>query len=415
MIPLLYNSDDTSEKPRYLDEASRIMVIGDPKVGKTSMIIKWLTDTYENIAEGSYSDDIYRKRIQYYSANDLRESGFTSEQDVVEFNMDKSHRFQYTKKDHINVEILDANINYISEYYSDELRTLQVKQSDAVVICFDGKWHVSFDNLREYYTLIKDSLEGQENIPIVFCNTKIDYFMEDKVEFNEISTFLTELGLDYDKDYFETSSKHNINVKEFIFSLLYRIEKNKERIRKKYSKEQIDETAEYSNDSKLELASNVTKIDETEESYHSEDNKSKTCFATLSNENLSPVKASNGEDYLGLDDLKIPSKFIADEKPQVTELPEKNTLPSETSSVCSEIKEENIRPSIGKRKSSSNVRFKTFSKLITTGSPKPIGPQKNQKVDTSIQRAYAKQKKKKNKKADKKLSPPFDSSSCIIS
>ncbi|KAL3231193.1 hypothetical protein RNJ44_00832 [Nakaseomyces bracarensis] len=412
MIPLLFNSDDSDKKPRCLDDSSRIMVIGDPKVGKTSMIIKWLTDSYENIDEDSYSDDIYRKRIQYYSAKDLSDNGVINERDVVDFNMDKAHRFQYTKKDHINVEILDANINDISEHYSDELRTLQVRQSDAVVICFDGKWHVSFDNLREYYTLIKDSLQGEENIPIVFCNTKIDYYMEDKVEFSEISNFLTELGLNYEQDYFETSSKHNINVKELIFSLLYRIEKNKERIRRKYESEINSKLVDKHLSGKhFDTVSNDTKIDELAESEFSEDNKSKTRFPTSLNENISPMKASNGEDYLDLDDLNIPSKFI-DKTKQSTNIPEKGRHTSETSSIATPSE---IQDGASVDKSSSfNPRFKTFSKLISSGPPKPIIQQKNQKIDPSALKANIKQKKQKSKK-DKKLTPPFDSSNCIIS
>lgn len=408
MIPLLYEAD-WSNSPRHHDSNFRIMVLGDPKVGKTSMIMQWLTDNYRSGDEATYSDDIYRKKIPYYSFRLLNDKGLIAEKDVIDFNLDNSHRFQYTNKDLIKLEILDANIHDISEYYSNELRSLQVKQSDAIVICFDGKSQTTFEHVREYYNTIKDAL-GEEQIPVVICNTKIDYLMEDKVEFNELINFLAELDLDYENDYFETSSKHNINVKELLFSLLYRIETNKEM--KKKEEALKSETLEISpTPSYYEPNSPFSSRSNKSDSNSLKSLDENRIGITDSRGNFYP-KCDNKDEYLKMDDLIIPSEFITKTRTMKLQGGDETKKELQHGIISADHSETNDTTQ-DERNTKISPIFKTFPKFKSSTPPKPISSRES--VNNNLEKVLKRKEKQKKDKKDTKMTPPFKSTSCIIS
>ncbi|EGA78511.1 YHR022C-like protein [Saccharomyces cerevisiae Vin13] len=73
----------------------------------------------------------------------------------------------------IDVQVFDTNRMEVS--YLSELTTLQIKQSDAIILCFDSTNDSSFASLESYICIIHHvRLECELVIPIIIACTKCD-------------------------------------------------------------------------------------------------------------------------------------------------------------------------------------------------------------------------------------------------
>lgn len=254
---LLYGADSPPILRCFDLKTSKITVMGDDDSGKTSLVRNWLNSTFQNSDPNHYRvSDIYHKTVQFNYFKEFYHTFVTAKAqlsndvyhavenpntvgsyaDILEKYMidanicnNKSVVGRRTK---INVQISDTNQMDISCY--SDLTTVQIKQSDAIILCFDSTNESSFASL-EYYicTIHQVSLESKLNIPIIIACTKCDLVSERTIYYDRILAFLQDLNFSPDSlDYFETSSKLDINVEELFFAALLKIEKSKNDCRK---------------------------------------------------------------------------------------------------------------------------------------------------------------------------------------
>lgn len=200
--------------PRCLDlNTSRIMVMGDTDCGKTSFILRCLNNAYSPLEKGAYEEDIYHKSVK--SQNVMK---------AVEESTDYI-RPHVKRTSTIDVQFLDSAPFEIADF--SDVKNEQILQSDAFIICFDSTNRESFINVRTYQRRIERIRGIDDKVPILIVGTKVDQLSERRVQIDEIMDVLNRFELHYDNDYFEISSKHNINVKELFTETLIKIEKYK--------------------------------------------------------------------------------------------------------------------------------------------------------------------------------------------
>lgn len=220
-----YHGKDDSTLPRYLDERhARITVMGDALSGKTSFILRCISDTFTNIESGTYMEDIYHTKINLSNlAQDIN----------MEYGNPKSVVHS------IEVQMLDTAEFEIGDF--SDIRNEQILQSDAFILCFDLTNIESFLNLRRYQRRIEKVRGIDDNVPVLIAGTKLDLMIERCVDIKDIMQTLQRFEIDYKKDYFEISSKLNINVKDLLYRALIEVEQYKAAKRKEHSQRNEEE------------------------------------------------------------------------------------------------------------------------------------------------------------------------------
>ena len=215
-----YHGKYNSTLPRFLDERhARITVMGDALSGKTSFILRCISDTFTNIESGTYMEDIYHTKINLSNlAQDIN----------MKYNSSKSivHSVEVLLLDTAEFEIAD---------FSD-IRNEQILQSDAFILCFDLTNVESFLNLRTYQRRIERVRGMDDDVPVLIAGTKVDLMLERRVDMNDIMQTLERFEIDSKKDYFEISSKLNLNIKNLLYRALIEIEQYKAAKRAEYLK-----------------------------------------------------------------------------------------------------------------------------------------------------------------------------------
>lgn len=231
----LYDLSTNISLPRCYDLATaRITVMGDSECGKTSLILRWLRHTFQPIEKGLFMEDIYHKSVYYQQLLERikHESCLASE--VKECSKDgtciNAADDSLVKKSSIlDIQFLDSEASETT--YWTELRTAQISQSDAFILCFDPTNKESFESIKSYYGHIEETLHDDTIDPvIVICSTKCDLF-DREVTTEEISDTISKLGLSVKNDYFEVSAKSGTNTAELLCSTLKKIALHKERER----------------------------------------------------------------------------------------------------------------------------------------------------------------------------------------
>lgn len=291
---------------------SRITIMGDNQSGKTSLIFRWLKNMYQIIEDGAYQEDIYHKNVNFHNLLDdlIRESperrddklmehllknddGFLikdtdlrdyflkinkriSESDLPEEvqHVKRHHRYEFEKKKllmkrcaTLDVEILDSQAIETADF--SELTSAQIKQSDAFILCFDCTNRDSFNDLRTYQRRIERARGIDDKVPVIICCTKVDVMSERKVDLEDVQDFINKAGLSMANDYFEVSSKHDINTQALLNNTLLKIESYKfeerKRMHSSLSNENFGCSEKYNNE-KLERDSRDKSSDEMEDS-----------------------------------------------------------------------------------------------------------------------------------------------------
>lgn len=249
MALLLFDSSSTwDESPRCNDvNSARIMVLGDLCSGKTSIIRHWIDHDYQPIARWESSEDLYRFQRSILEIIE----GVPGSVDLCDtfgcihknqecahdhegplalneylLRLNKKFGYQGIKKTAITeVQVLEAASIDNSDYSA--LRSLQIIQADAFLLCYDLTSRESFKNLRTYFRRIQRISEAYGPCPIMVCGTKCDLITERKISAFEIKGLLQRFGLCAERDYMETSARDNVNVSRVLKSLLIKIEENK--------------------------------------------------------------------------------------------------------------------------------------------------------------------------------------------
>ena len=245
---------DSAPIPRCFDlKSSKITVMGDDNSGKTSLVRSWLGNSFQISDANRYRvSDLYHKKIQfdtlikYYhtfgvegqvpnsASLEVKNPDILYEScgDFLEKHLINTNKSVAKRRTSIDVQIFDTNQMEVS--YHSELTTTQIKQSDAIILCFDSTNYSSFASLESYICIIHHvSLTCELNIPIIITCTKCDLISERVISSEKILVLLQELNLSPSSlDYFETSSKFDANVEDLFLAVLLKIEKSKSDRRK---------------------------------------------------------------------------------------------------------------------------------------------------------------------------------------
>ena len=151
----------------------RIAMLGDSTVGKTSIV-----NTFLNI-------EFTEEKVQTVG-NERMET-------------------KMKMKDGNNLKIIIWDTAGQERFHS--ISTNSIKTSQGVCLCFDLTSKKTFQNAEVW---LKDIRENNNTIPIALFGNKIDLINDRVVSEEEAKEFANKNGLDY----FETSAKSNINIKE---------------------------------------------------------------------------------------------------------------------------------------------------------------------------------------------------------
>ena len=157
-----------------MDMIYKIIVIGDPRVGKTSLLTKFATQKF---------DDIYLPTI---GANITKQ----------QINIDATV-----------ISMMVWDIAGQQEFY--EVYKSYYNGSNGVIIVYDVTRRDTFDNIESWYEECANN--GIGHIPMIIVGNKID--LDREVDKNDAENIADSLSAKY----FETSAKEDINVND-IFS-----------------------------------------------------------------------------------------------------------------------------------------------------------------------------------------------------
>lgn len=161
------SAKDIRARPKY---AFKIVTIGNPAVGKTSLVLRYTKNTF-------------------------------SEQYIVSLGVNFLSKIIHINNEAIQLQIWDTG----GQERFKVLRLTYYRGADGGILVYDVTNEESFDKVDEYYHELREICG---NIPLILLGNKID--LEDKrvVSTEKGKAKAEELGLLF----FETSAKENINV-----------------------------------------------------------------------------------------------------------------------------------------------------------------------------------------------------------
>ncbi|OMJ72844.1 hypothetical protein SteCoe_28613 [Stentor coeruleus] len=156
----------------------KVLILGDQAIGKTSLMLRFTDDNFNDNYFNTLGIDFKSKSIIYKGREYLLQIWDSAGQEQFK--------------------------NITRTYY---------KKSSAIIVAFDSTRSDSFDNVRTWITNI--TVEIEDKIPIVIVATKCD--IEGSNDNIKKGKFLAkELRLSY----FKTSSKMNINIEKLFVHLV---------------------------------------------------------------------------------------------------------------------------------------------------------------------------------------------------
>lgn len=232
----------------------RIAIIGDPNVGKTCLVVRWIkgeSALHQAVETELHVEDMYKKEIEY----DAMEVSKTCKEyhSIVagDINFDgtdlHSRNHDELGEDHeatagrrVSAQVMDITDLDVTAY--SEIRNLQLAQADGFVLCYSLTDPESLENLILYQRMIT-RLKG-DFVPIIVCGNKSDHLVERKISQEMAMNFCEEMGIDYSAHHFETSAMENDNVNEAFYTLLKLIQEERENpgLRQKQTKNMQNET-----------------------------------------------------------------------------------------------------------------------------------------------------------------------------
>ena len=173
----------------------KLLTLGNSKVGKTSFILKYTEDTFTTNTSTTIGID-YKDKYEILKNNQKVK--------IAIYDTNGQERFK------------SLSLNYL-------------KKADGILLFYDITDKESFDSIKEWMQSIYEIKDN--NFPIVLIGNKIDLKDERIVTKEEGESE----SVKYNIKFYETSCKDNINIKESILFLIYKIlgniqeEKDKEK------------------------------------------------------------------------------------------------------------------------------------------------------------------------------------------
>jgi small GTP-binding protein len=160
----------------------KIMILGNTSVGKTSFIIKYTENTFQEVYLSTIGIDYKIKKLTY--------------------NEQKYNLYIYDTTGEERFRSLSFNL---------------IKFTEGVILMYDITNKSSFKSIPEW---IESAREHKgENYPIIIIGNKIDLEEKRKITTEEGENLAKKYGLDF----FEISNKEDINIKEAIFTLFKKV------------------------------------------------------------------------------------------------------------------------------------------------------------------------------------------------
>ena len=163
----------TQEQLPKSDYAFKTIIIGDPGVGKTSMILQFTDKAFRRSYIPTIGANITEKAITLYD---------TSFQMIL-WDLAGQSKFQ-------------------------KIRSLYYNGAQCVIIVFDLTKSESFENIRDWYSDVKNNFSNFDDIEVALCGNKCDLEDEIKISQDEALKLAAELNIGY----LETSARIGKNI-----------------------------------------------------------------------------------------------------------------------------------------------------------------------------------------------------------
>ena len=166
----------------YDEETINIMTLGNSSVGKTSFIIKYIEDTFQEVYLATVGIDFKIKNI------------------IIKDKHYKLYFYDTTGQE--KYKSLSFNI---------------IKNAHGILLMYDVTNESSFESIPEWIRNIKE-LKG-DNFPMILLGNKIDVINKRKISKEKGEDLAEENKIDF----FETSNKEGINIEEATLALVNKI------------------------------------------------------------------------------------------------------------------------------------------------------------------------------------------------
>ena len=184
-------------KGKVIEEKFNIIALGNSTVGKTSYILKYTDNSFQQVYLATVGIDFKVKNIILPNNKKI-----------------KLHFYDTTGEE---------------RFKSISVNT--VKNADGILLMYDITNKASFEAITGWMSSIEDIKGG--NFPIVLIGNKCD-LENDKEQGRKVEKGKGEqLAKDYNISFYETSNKNGINIEEPMLDLINRIIKYKDSIKDK--------------------------------------------------------------------------------------------------------------------------------------------------------------------------------------
>ena len=157
----------------------KIITLGDPHVGKDSLIIKYLDNKFSNVYKSTIGFDVKNKIITLKDGTEAK---------LMIFDTPGQERFRS-----------------LAENYR--------KKADGILLVYDITDRSTFDNIGIWLDIITE--KGENEFPIVLVGNKADLTEKRKVSYEEGKNFAADKGFHF----YETNDKNDTNVNECFLDL----------------------------------------------------------------------------------------------------------------------------------------------------------------------------------------------------
>ncbi|MHA1720443.1 MAG: Rab family GTPase [Promethearchaeota archaeon] len=172
---------ETQEKTEKADFAFKTIIIGDPGVGKTSMILQFTDRAFRRSYIPTIGANITEKTIYF------KEASFQ----MVIWDLAGQSKFQ-------------------------KIRSLYYNGAQFIILVFDLTDRDSFNDIKSWYADVKSNFSNIDDIEVVLCGNKCDLEEEIKISKDEALNLANELNLGY----LETSARVGKNIDKVFVDLV---------------------------------------------------------------------------------------------------------------------------------------------------------------------------------------------------
>jgi len=172
------------------DVSIKVVLLGDSEVGKSSIALRFVSNTFRPYTESTIGASFLAKTIELDEEHD--------------FNPEIKGASRLTKKRTVSFQIWDTAGQ--EKYHS--LTPMYYRGAVAAILVFDMCNYGTFETLQNWVAELRGS--GPSGIILVVCANKSDLANHRRVKIKEAKEYAEKIGAFYT----ETSARDNTNVKE---------------------------------------------------------------------------------------------------------------------------------------------------------------------------------------------------------